>query len=73
MPIMATPTLVALLLGVIAVSAGVAIAVLSHTFVLLARAGGSLPFGQSIPWLAFLILAVLALIALLLRRGREEG
>jgi ABC-type Fe3+-siderophore transport system permease subunit len=70
---MASPTLVALLLGTIAVSAGVAIAAISHSFVLHARTAGSLPLGQSIPWLAFLILAVLALIVLLLRWGREEG
>jgi hypothetical protein len=69
---MASPTLVALLLGVVAVSAGVAIAALSHTFVIFARAGGSLPFRQSIPWLVFLLLAALALIVLVLRWRQGE-
>jgi len=69
---MASPTLVALLLGVIAVSTGVAIAALSHTFVIFARVGGSLPLRQSIPWLGFLLLAALALIVLVLRWPRGE-
>lgn len=67
---MAHPRLT-VLIGVVAVFVGVAIAALTQTIIMPAHPGGSLSLRQPILWVAVLIPAVLIMIILLLRWRRE--